>query len=724
GGRDSLAEVVTALRERGVRVSPLSVSHAFHSPLMHEVLDDFREALRGVRFREPTLTVVTNLTGEVARPAEVATVDYWVRHIAEPVRFEAAMRTVDRRGRHVLVEVGPSSALLSLARQCLPAGRHHPLASLRRHDVEGATIRRSVAQLYVAGLAVSWAGFHRGRERRKMTLPTYGFDRRRYWLPVEGNRHGLGNAHTAAGVGGSPSGGDEASAALPFLHHVRWVPQPLPGRPAPSRHVLAVNLDEPLLTPLAAAAARAGVELSVAVRAEDAGEVLRDRRVTDVCWFWRPEGPAGEPAVGPVGAAGPRAGCEHAASSLRAGCERNYRGLLDLLGVLSREGFGRNQRLWLVTARAQWLPGDAAGTGEDLAAATLWGFGRVLFNEYPTYRVTLVDLPATGGAEPLVDELAAADSGEYQVAFRDGQRHVPRLLPGTEGNAGTEGDTGTEGDAGADQTSNGLTVRPDRTYLVTGGLGALGLAPAEKLVELGARHLALVSRSGAPAADAGELWQRLRERAQVTVYAADIGEPGDVDKMMGELRAGPYPVGGIVHAAGLLDDKPVAATTWETLDALFRSKVYGGALLHEAARDLPELGFFVVYSSAAAVLGGAGQANYAAANAFLDGLVHWRVRQGLPGLSLNWGPWSDAGMSARLSRQHIRALEAEGIRFFTPARALSTLASLLAQPVTQVGVGECDWDRYLAGKPLANAMLAGLASGGAPARAVDLDALL
>jgi acyl transferase domain-containing protein len=184
GARAALADVVATLTERGVNTRELAVSHAFHSPLMAEVLDEFRAALRDLTFRPPQLTMVSTVTGAVAAGAEIADAEYWVRQIVEPVDFQAGMRALHRRGRHVFVEIGPAATLTSLARKCVPAEDHVWLQSTRQSDVDGSAILDAVAKGYAAGLAIDWAALHRGHAHGTVELPTYAFEHRRYWLPV------------------------------------------------------------------------------------------------------------------------------------------------------------------------------------------------------------------------------------------------------------------------------------------------------------------------------------------------------------------------------------------------------------------------------------------------------------------------------------------------------------------------------------------------------------
>jgi acyl carrier protein/NAD(P)-dependent dehydrogenase (short-subunit alcohol dehydrogenase family) len=185
-----------------------------------------------------------------------------------------------------------------------------------------------------------------------------------------------------------------------------------------------------------------------------------------------------------------------------------------------------------------------------------------------------------------------------------------------------------------------------------------------------------------------------------------VSRAEEVRGLVADLTAGPFPVGGIVHAAGSFDKKLITELTWESIDAQLEAKAYGGWLLHEAAQSsFPELEFFVTYSSIASVLGGATQGHYAAASAALDSLAEWRALQGLPGLSVNWGAWARVGMSARLEEHLIREIERSGVGFFSPTRALDTLTRLWSRPGTgaQRVVGEFDWDRYVAGSAVDDA---------------------
>jgi acyl transferase domain-containing protein len=181
GGHDGVTAVVAALSGLDIDVKPLAASTAFHSPLMTEAATELRAEFETIRFLEPAITVVSTVTGQAARRSEF-TADYWVRHVLEPVNFMGAMQTLDRRGKHVFIEIGPFATLTSLGKRCVPARRHVWLASMHPSDRDGRTILDAAAKAYAAGQPISWPDFYRGRHGRKIELPGYSFDRRTYRL--------------------------------------------------------------------------------------------------------------------------------------------------------------------------------------------------------------------------------------------------------------------------------------------------------------------------------------------------------------------------------------------------------------------------------------------------------------------------------------------------------------------------------------------------------------
>lgn len=264
----------------------------------------------------------------------------------------------------------------------------------------------------------------------------------------------------------------------------------------------------------------------------------------------------------------------------------------------------------------------------------------------------------------------------------------------------------------AETSAASAVVRPDATYLVTGGLGALGLQVANWLVSQGARSLVLAGRHAASEQAQAVIASLEAQGATVTVAQMDASQADQVAGLLASLRQHGQPLRGIVHAAGVLDDGVLRQQSWERFVSVLAPKAEGAWNLHRLTQD-DRLDFFVAFSSAAAVLGSPGQGNYAAANAFLDGLAQARRAAGLPALSVNWGPWAAAGMAAALDARDRSRLAATGLATLSPEQGLATLALLLAGDAPpQVVAARLQWpvlaERFPAGEepPLLKELIA------------------
>jgi acyl transferase domain-containing protein len=349
---------------------------------------------------------------------------------------------------------------------------------------------------------------------------------------------------------------------------------------------------------------------------------------------------------------------------------------------------GATPRVWLVTRGAQTVA-DREGS-VAVAQAPIWGLGRVLALEHPELWGGLVDLDpaeaADAGAERIVDLVADPDE-EDQVAFRDGRRYVPRLVR-------------------AHAPDGSLAIRGDGAYLVTGGLGGLGLKVARWLVEQGARHLVLLGRHGLPPR---ETWATvppdddLARRtaavaglealgARVDVVAADVADQVAMTALFASFGTGRPALRGIVHSAAHVGAEPLSEATPAALAAVLAPKAGGAWLLHELSRDLP-LDFYVLFSSTTALLGSSRLGHYAAANQFLDALAHHRRTEGRPALSVNWGTWDEMRAASEGER---RGFTQGGLLPMRSEDALATLGRLAAGSAVQATVAAVDWESLIA----------------------------
>lgn len=425
------------------------------------------------------------------------------------------------------------------------------------------------------------------------------------------------------------------------LYEVRWLPvEAGPGGSAEGAWLVLAE-DPALRERLASLAERSGGRaLTPPPRADEAADAL-------LAWA---EAEAGGPLRGILDArAIPAAGAPQpadAASALASGTGR----LLTLIQSLTRHQVDQAApRLWVFTADTQ----GPAGPGRRIpAGAALWGLGRAFANEHPEIGCTLVDLPAEPAAAALTPLAAALRAAEppAQLALRDGVltepvlAEVPRAAP-------------------SDAPLDG-----DRVHVVTGGLGALGLRTAAWLAGRGARHLLLLGR-GAPSPEAREAVADLTAATGCSVATASV-DLADREALRAVLAAAGRPVGGVAHLAGVLEDALLPDLDPAALARAQSGKAAGAWHLHELTRDEP-LELFVVFSSLAGLIGSPGQAAYASANTFLDALARLRAAEGLPGQSVDWGPWGGATLAA--SGGGVDRLAARGVPPLDPDTGVALL---------------------------------------------------
>ncbi|WP_425566195.1 type I polyketide synthase [Polymorphospora rubra] len=724
GVADVVDQVADEWRARGVRVKRLPVSHAFHSPLMDPMLDGFAAVAAGLAYRAPRIPVVSTLTGTVAG-AELGTPGYWVRHVRDAVRFADGVRTLRDQGVTGFVEIGPDSVLTTLTQAVLeadgtgtPARAPLTVAVLRRERPEAATLLRALAGLHTHGVSPDWARFFAGTGTRRVDLPTYAFDRQRFWpQPVSWERpEAAETTEVDRRFWAAVEAGDLESlardldvdrdqpfaAVLPALsawrrrgrqrelvdgarYRVTW--EAVAARPAvgaPGRWLVAVpagRADELVAWTRGLGADVVPLPVDTDGDPDLLVEMLRDA-AADV--------PSGTP-VSLLSFLGLDDTPHEEYPALTRGVAATVL-LLQLLTDLDVPA-----RFWAVTRGAV-----STGTADVPTAprqAMLWGLGRVAALEQPTRWAGLVDLPATiddPAATRLVGILAGG-GGEDQLAIREDGVLARRLAP-------------------AAASADGRPWQPRGTVLITGGVGALGGHVARWVAAGGAERIVLTSRRGVDTPGAVELRAEI-EALGVPCLVAPC-DAADRDAMAGLLddigRDGP-PLRAVVHAAGVSEVVPLAESTLEDLAYVIAPKTAGAEHLDELL-DGVDLDAFVLFSSIAATWGSGGQGAYAAGNAFLDALAERRRGRGLPATSVAWGPWTESGMFTDDAPEQLRR---RGLRVMPPDLAIAALGRALALGDNCVTVADVDWATFhplfsalrpsplLAGLPAVRALTAG-----------------
>ena len=332
---------------------------------------------------------------------------------------------------------------------------------------------------------------------------------------------------------------------------------------------------------------------------------------------------------------------------------------------------------WFITRGAQVLQAEAIG---EISGAAVWGLGKVVARETPAFQARMIDLDPDSPELPpvLIDELMYPDD-ETLIAYRGGNRLIPRLI---------RLDTSSAHGEESSELENGL--RPDRSYLITGGLGGIGGVVAGWLADLGAKTIVLNGRRS-PDASAEATIDTLRQRGvTVQVELADVGDLAAVNAMLARIATSLPPLAGIVHSVGMLADAALGNQTWERFEQLLSPKALGAWQLHRATENL-DLDLFILMSSMSGMRGTPGQANYASANAFLDQLAAHRRALGLPGQVIQWGAWLGLGEAEEQRARIGDSLAAAGSEWLTPQQGIQALDWLVRQDRTATGVTSVDW---------------------------------
>ncbi|MGX1135459.1 acyl transferase domain-containing protein/acyl carrier protein [Streptomyces glaucescens] len=692
GDEDVVLEIAAEFARQGRKTRRLTVSHAFHSPRMEPMLAEFREIAAGLTFHPPRIGLMSDVTGQPATPEDLCSPDYWVRQVRQPVRFADAVRALADQGVTTLIELGPDGVLSAMAQETLnddaPADRPDTacLPVLRDGRPEAHTLVTALADAHNRGVPVDWARFFADRDARLVELPTYAFQHERHWpqapaVPAaepaadpadaafwdavertdltaladtlevgEEQRTSLGEVLPALSAWRQRRRTDATADA--WRYRVTWRPTAEPAAPLISGRWLVIvpeGAPAPRWTTAATDALRAhGAHTDLVEAGTDGRTALAERLAGH-----------GEPVDGVL-------------SLLAADDGHGAARTVELIQALGDTGI--TAPLWCLTAGAVSV--DGADRPAHPEQAPIWGLGRVAALEHPDRWGGLVDLPEEPD-ERTAARLAGllAGGGESELAVRATGVFVRRLVRAHR------------------PTRPATPPRPSGTVLVTGGTGALGAEVARWLARNGAEHLLLTSRRGPDAEGATALRDELTGLGtEVTLAACDVADRDALAELLAGIPAD-KPLTAVVHAAGVLDDGVLDGLTPDRFTAVLRAKAYGARNLHELTRDL-DLSAFVLFSSLAGVVGSAGQANYAAANAYLDALAEQRAADGLPAVSLAWGAWADAGMAGSEDTAH--RLARGGVTPMDPEAALAALARGWQPDTACTVVADIDWDRFTA----------------------------
>jgi acyl transferase domain-containing protein len=642
------------LEAKEIDSTRIRINVAAHSMMLEPILAEFGAFLQKLQLRAPTMPFVSNVTGQWITDAEATDPQYWVKHLRQTVRFADGLGVILEDQGRLLLEVGPGRTLASLSRQHSSRKPHQVAAtSLRHPGEEGADqmmMLSGLGRLWQYGLDVDWQKVHGTVTPHRIALPTYAFAKERHWIEP---------GKVAVATGATDATGAELSREpdlAKWFYEPEWRRVP---RPAASVKLSRVVLfaDQGGLAENIAKELRATGAVTTLVRA---GSALSGDMATG--WTINPTDAAHYEAVlkGMVDAGGAPDAVVHcwavddsSTVTLPVVADRTFYSLLHLAQAVGGLDIESPMRLLAVSTGLQDVAGE---TTVDARKAMLLGPLRVFPREFPNVWARSVDVSASAVknaalAPALVEELSA-DSTDYadSIALRGSDRWAERF------------EMSPRGEASKPKLKNG------GRYIVTGGLGGIGLTLAQHLASHHKAKLVLAARTALPARDG---WDRYladhpsgdatsarinavrkleRAGAEVVVVAADVSDTAQAAKLVATATERFGGVDGVFHAAGTLDDHVMALKERDSAWKVLQPKVAGSIALADALAG-KTVDFFALFSSISSFAGLTGQADYAAANAFLDAYARFLTRtRGLPTVSIGWSTWRDVGMAAELAK--------------------------------------------------------------------------
>ena len=637
----AIEDALRRLTEREVFCRRIKVDVASHCSQMDPLRPELERRLNGIHPRRAEAPLYSTSSGNIEDGTRLDAA-YWGRNLRQPVLFSSAVDSLLRDGFDTFIEVNAHPVLLqSLESSIGNSGKSATVvASLRRGQNDRVEMLNALGALWVFGYPVDFRRLYpRGLCLR---LPAATWDRERHWIDTEGVQ--LQPRRLAAAS-------MPACDAAKDIYELCWREAELPSAAAAGLWIV-MSGSESVRAPLLAQMESAGNECVRASSIEELESALSA---------------VGGRCRGVIRISAAQSSVSRDASAEAMDIVRTVRAVARAAGT---------PRLWLVTAGAWHLPADR---GEVHAAqSTAWGLGRVIEREHPDLHFVNADLSSSPNGKDIaiLRRLIGGDSSEEQVAVRDGKYFVARYR------------------RMAHPDSEAIAFHADASYLITGGLGGIGLHVAEWLVQHGARHLALVSRRR-PDDAAGERIAALQSMGTtIRVYSADIAEDEQVRGMLASMRAELPPLKGVFHLAAAYESALLSNVEPAGLERVMRSKAEAAWAL-ERHLDGVDLDYFVLFSSVAAAISQPGLGSYAAANAYLEGLARYRQAKGLKAQSIQWGSWLSTGLSNdRHVQEGISIYRQAGIQPIAVEDALRALGQIMLAGKTNVLVLPVSWDRF------------------------------
>jgi len=656
-------DAINALQNQlqGIECRRLHTSHAFHSPMMEPILEAFEKEVSKVRLNPPKMPFISNVTGTWITAEQAKDPNYWVKHLRSCVRFSEGISALLQEPNRILLEVGPGHTLSTFAKK-----HSEPIAlSSLRHPQEKHSdvgfLLNTLGKLWLSGVNVDWSGFYAHERRHRLPLPTYPFERQRYWIH---DQKPAATVKTSVQKPVTSLPGKKLDIAN-WFYVPSWKRSPLPEKPKSEKSVLACTLvftDECGLGEELVKRLKLEGRDAIAVSVGSQLRKLSDRHYTlnpqqrddydtllkeliaqnkfpnTIVHLWN---------VTPVDNAQLNPAVVDKVQDL------GFNSLLFLAQVLGKHNLTEQLHIAVISNNMQEVTGEEVLCPEK---ATIIGPVKVIPQEYPeiscrTIDVVIPSLVKTWQGEKLIDQLLnelEAQSSDLVIAYRGNHRWVQHFEP-----------------ISLDKHSAKTIILKEKgVYLITGGLGGIGLTLAKHLAKTVQAKLLLVGRSEFPERDKWSEWlihhdeqdstshkilkvQELEKLgAEVLVVSADVANHEQMLWAIQKAQEDFSNFNGVIHAAGVPGGGVIQRKTPEKTASILAPKVKGTLVLNSIFQDA-QLDFFVLCSSMTAIQAEFGQVDYASANAFLDAFAHYKTnRDGVFTVSINWSAWQEVGMAA------------------------------------------------------------------------------
>jgi len=703
GDEGGIKQLIYALEKQKMRFKVLKVSHAFHSKYMDPILEEYQGILDTVKYSSPNIPIVSNLTGNVIFD-EITNSSYWINQLRKTVQFSKIIEYIFKNSINTILEIGPQPILIGMC-EAHPLKTEHVqlLPSIFKTQNSWDTITETVCQLHLQNHPIDWNSWDLPYRPEKISIPTYAFNRQRHWFNdslITARESLIPTSHLLNLI----KSGQE-SQVVNFLmtqdtfnkndntiiqkianilikdyqstkkitenFYIKpiWLEQKkkdFQNTPIRKRNIILFDPSgDTQVTELINELNHTCIQIISGSNFSKKSDVLWTLNLSNAGHFSQViQDISSENTIDDIFFVWPKSLFEKGPTDFSI---ENL--LLSISALCKATNFLVNSpKIWFIQPMTSKVNHELFSIP---FSSVLNGFCRSLFLECPQLKGGLVELDLLQLNEFILELQNPVH--EDQLRFQNGARYVGRIQRTQL------------------STRQNATFQKSASYLITGGLGAIGRKILEMLVQDGAHQIFVMTRS-APQKETLTYIEALEKSGpKITVLLCDCSNLSDMSLAFEKISQQDFPLKGLFHAAGIIHSQPALELKEKQVFETLQAKIHGTWLLHQFTQSM-QLDFFVMFSSISALVGSSELATYAAANSFMDGFSNYRHSLNLPSMSINWGPWQDKGM-VQYSQEGGYKIKASGLRELVPDEAIKLLKELLPNAFPQIGIVDADWNQ-------------------------------